>query len=163
MNYGLLSFLTWQNPGDSWIVRYLAVPVLIGIVPFALARAPIPDLRRIERTLASRWTVLAIGVVTALTFGYEWGSLRQLPLVHDEAAYVLQARLFAAGKWTDSAPIPEFFEQPHVLVTPHLAEKYGPGNALLLVPGIGSACRDSCPSSCSASPARSSSFWAAES
>src|SRR5674476_1414311 len=64
------------------------------------------------------------------------GSLHQLPLVHDEAAYIVQARLFAAGKWADSAPIPEFFEQPHVLVTPRLAEKYGPGNALMLVPGI---------------------------
>ncbi|MGH7623431.1 MAG: ArnT family glycosyltransferase, partial [Gemmatimonadaceae bacterium] len=41
-----------------------------------------------------------------------------------------------AGRWTDSAPIPEFFEQPHVLVTPRLAAKYPPGHALLLAPGI---------------------------
>ena len=136
MNNGLLSFLAWENPGDSLIGLYLAVPVLIGIATLALAPLPLPSIRRIEHALASRWTVLAIGVVTSLTFAYEWGTLHQLPLVHDEAAYVLQARLFAAGKWSDSAPIPEFFEQPHVLVTPHLAEKYGPGNPLMLVPGI---------------------------
>ena len=132
----MLSFLAWQNPGDSWVARYLGVAMLIGGVLLALTRASLPDIRRFEQLLASRWTVLAIGVVTALTFAYEWGSLHQLPLVHDEAAYILQARLFAAGKWSDSAPIPEFFEQPHVLVTPRLAEKYGPGNALMLVPGI---------------------------
>ena len=136
MNSGLLSFLSWQRPGDSWIASYLGVSILIAVVLLALARAPLPSIRRVEQVLASRWTVLVIGVITALAFAYEWGSLHQLPLVHDEAAYILQARLFAAGKWSDSAPIPEFFEQPHVLVTPHLAEKYGPGNALLLVPGI---------------------------
>jgi hypothetical protein len=136
LNNGLLAFLTWENPGDSWIALYLAVPAVIAIVLITLSPLPLPSISRIERALASRWFVLAMGVVTTVTFAYEWGSLRQLPLVHDEAAYVLQARLFAAGKWTDSAPIPEFFEQPHVLVTPHLAEKYGPGNALMLVPGI---------------------------
>jgi hypothetical protein len=132
----LLSLLTWQRPGDSWLVTYLGVSILVGVVLLALARAPLPSIRRIEHLLATRWAVLVIGAITALTFTYEWGSLHQLPLVHDEAAYILQARLFAAGKWSDSVPIPEFFEQPHVLVTPHLAEKYGPGNALSLVPGI---------------------------
>src|SRR6185437_5677751 len=86
--------------------------------------------------LSRRWIVLAIGVISALTFSYEWGTLHELPLVHDEAAYLLQARLFAAGKWSDSAPIPEFFEQPHVLVAPRYAAKYPPGNSLALAPGI---------------------------
>lgn len=133
---GALSFLSWQHPGDTLLARYLAAPLVIGVVALALLRAPLPRLARVERLLAGRWPALVIALITALTFAFEWGSLRQLPLVHDEAAYILQARLFAAGKWTDSVPIPEFFEQPHVLVTPRFAEKYGPGNALMLVPGI---------------------------
>lgn len=135
----LLSFLTWQHPGDTKLMLYVAVPILVAVLALALARARHPaheHLERVERALSTRWAVLAIGVVSAFTFGYEWGSLRELPLVHDEAAYILQARLFAAGKWSDSAPIPEFFEQPHVLVTPRFAEKYAPGNALMLTPGV---------------------------
>ncbi|MBK5188406.1 MAG: hypothetical protein JJD97_09165, partial [Gemmatimonadaceae bacterium] len=109
---------------------------LAVVALLALLRAPLPTLRRVETLLATRTVVLSIGAISMLAFAYEWGSLREPPLVHDEAAYILQARLFAAGKWADVAPIPEFFEQPHVLVTPRLAEKYGPGNALMLVPGI---------------------------
>ena len=55
---------------------------------------------------------------------------------HDEAAYLLQAEIFASGRWAaPSPPLPEFFEQYHVLVTPVLAAKYPPGNSLLLAPG----------------------------
>jgi hypothetical protein len=140
LDNGTFSFLTWYRPGDSRLMLYAVVPVIVvalAIAPaLALVRAPLPSLARIERALATRWAVLAIGIITAITFAYEWGTLRAAPLVHDEAAYVLQARIFAAGKWTDSAPVPDFFEQPHVLVEPRMAEKYGPGNAALLVPGI---------------------------
>lgn len=136
MHDELLSLLSWHHSGDAKLTLYALVPLLVCVLAFALARARLPSLARVEAILAARWVVLAVGVISAFTFWYEWGSLRQLPLVHDEAAYILQARLFAAGKWTDSAPIPEFFEQPHVLVSPRYAEKYGPGNAFLLTPGI---------------------------
>ena len=57
--------------------------------------------------------------------------------VHDEAAYLLQARIFATGHWTaPSPPLPEFFEQYHVFVVPRYAAKYPPGHAIFLVPGI---------------------------
>jgi hypothetical protein len=66
-----------------------------------------------------------------------WGSLDPLPTVGDEAAYLLQARLLASGRIAgDAAPIPEFFEQAHVLVTPRLAPKYPLGFGLALVPGV---------------------------
>jgi hypothetical protein len=132
----LLSFLAWYGPNDGSVMLYGIVPLVFCVLVVVLLRVRLPSLQRIERALATKWAVLAIGIISVLTFRYEWGTLRALPLVHDEAAYVLQARLFAAGKWADSAPIPEFFEQPHVLVTPRLAAKYGPGNALMLVPGI---------------------------
>ena len=136
MNNELLSFLSWNHPGDATLVLYGLVPLVIGALALALMRVRLPSLGRVESALSTRAAVLIIGLISTITFRYEWGTLRALPLVHDEAAYILQARLFAAGKWTDSVPIPEFFEQPHVLVTPRFAEKYGPGNALLLTPGI---------------------------
>jgi len=55
---------------------------------------------------------------------------------HDEAAYLLQSGIFASGRWIGSSPpVPAFFEQFHVLLTPGLAPKYPPGFAFALVPG----------------------------
>jgi hypothetical protein len=72
-----------------------------------------------------------------LVIWYVWGSLHQIPVVHDEASYLLQAETFARGRWAmPSPPLPAFFEQFHVFVTPTFASKYPPGHALLLVPGI---------------------------
>lgn len=75
-------------------------------------------------------------VVSALVVWWVWGSARPLPIVHDESSYVLQADIFARLRWTAPPPsMPEFFEQPNVLVSPALASKYPPGHALLLMPG----------------------------
>ena len=57
-------------------------------------------------------------------------------MVHDEMAYLLQAEIFARGRWAlASPPMPEFWEQPHVLVVPMLAAKYFPGHSLVLAVG----------------------------
>ncbi|MEO8030630.1 MAG: hypothetical protein ABJC74_05220 [Gemmatimonadota bacterium] len=78
-----------------------------------------------------------LGVSAVFTLWVVWGSLDPLPIFHDEAAYLLQAQLFARGlAAAPSPPLPEFFEQAHVLVTPVLAPKYPPGFALAMVPGI---------------------------
>ena len=148
LNNELLSFLSWNHPGDTTLVLY-------GSCRWSLACWPSRSCVCGCRALGARsgsvdaCGVLIVGVISTITFRSEWGTFRALPLVHDEAAYILQARLFAAGKWADSAPIPEFFEQPHVLVTPRLAEKYTPGNALLLTPGIWFDRPGLMPSSCS--------------
>jgi len=134
--HNILPVFSWEHAGDSTLILYGAAPLLVAVLVLILLHARLPSLRRAEHELSRRRVVLAIGVISALTFAYEWGTLRKLPLVHDEAAYLLQARLFAAGKWSDSTPIPEFFEQPHVLVTPRYAAKYPPGNSLVLAPGI---------------------------
>ncbi|MFL5562749.1 MAG: ArnT family glycosyltransferase [Gemmatimonadaceae bacterium] len=92
---------------------------------------------RVATWLESRHAPLAIGVVTAIMLTLAWGSWTQIPVIHDEASYLFQAKLFASGHWTaPSPPAPEFFEQWHVFVVPHYASKYPPGHALLLVPGI---------------------------
>lgn len=58
-------------------------------------------------------------------------------MIHDEASYLLQAKIFASGRWVAPArPLPEFFEQFHVLVTPVTASKYPPGQALALTPAV---------------------------
>jgi hypothetical protein len=92
---------------------------------------------RVAAWLESRWAPLAIAVATVIILTFVWGSWRQIPVIHDEASYLFQAKLFATGHWTaPSPPIPEFFEQRHVFVVPHYASKYPPGHAMLLVPGI---------------------------
>jgi hypothetical protein len=83
-----------------------------------------------------REVAVIIGLATALLTWYTWGAWRPLPVVQDEFSYVLQARIFGAGHWVAPPPPSEAaFQQPHVVVTPHLASKYPPGHALLLAPG----------------------------
>jgi 4-amino-4-deoxy-L-arabinose transferase-like glycosyltransferase len=75
--------------------------------------------------------VLAVAVVARV-----WDIRAPLEVEHDQASYLLQAEIFASGRWTvPSPPIPEFFEQPHVQLVPAMASKYPPGHALALAPG----------------------------
>ncbi len=91
----------------------------------------------LERALESPLAPYALGALSALGIAWLWGSLAAPAAIHDEAAYLLQARIFASGQLSAPAhALPEFFEQYHVLVTPRLAPKYLPGHALALVPGI---------------------------
>lgn len=94
------------------------------------------DTCRRQTGLDQRWAPLVLGVATALLTWYLWGSLRQFPLIADEAAYLLQSEIFARGRWTAPAPpFPEFFEQSYVLLRPAVAAKYPPGHSLLLAAG----------------------------
>ncbi|MDQ5856827.1 MAG: glycosyltransferase family 39 protein, partial [Acidobacteriota bacterium] len=87
--------------------------------------------------LSHRFAPAAIGILTALTTLAVWGTLDAVPVVHDEAAYLLQSRIFLTGRWTaPGRPVPEFFEQVHVFVTPVLASKYPPGHSIALLPGV---------------------------
>jgi hypothetical protein len=84
----------------------------------------------------SRPVILA-GVLAALAVFAVWGSLRPVPVMHDEWAYWLQADQYAHLHWkTASPPAPEFFEQLYVLVTPVFAAKYPPGHAMTIAPGF---------------------------
>lgn len=119
------------------IPHWWAVPVGLAVVMAVIVLVRPRSLSRLERVLNHRGTPAVLGLVAAAAMWFAWGSLRQEPILQDEAAYLLQARLFAAGHWTDSLPpVPEFFEEPHVLVVPALASKYHPGHSLLMAPGI---------------------------
>jgi Dolichyl-phosphate-mannose-protein mannosyltransferase len=92
---------------------------------------------RLERFLSARALPLLCGLVSALLVWWIWGWVDPPPIIDDEAAYLLQAKIFAEGRWTASArPRPEFFDQMQVFTRPRLASKYPPGHSLLLVPGV---------------------------
>ena len=95
------------------------------------------DRRDPTRWLSGRAAPWVIGVLTSLLCGYVWGHWNPTPVVHDEASYLLQARIFALGRFAmPSPPLPEFFEQFHTFVTPAFASKYPPGHALLMSIGV---------------------------
>lgn len=116
-------------------------PVLAAAATLVLAflarRWKVNPLWAPTRWLQSAAAPAVLGVLTALAVLGVWGSFHAQPIFHDESAYLLQAEIFAKGQWTLPArPLPEFFEQMHVFVTPMLAARYPPGHSLHLVPGV---------------------------
>jgi len=79
----------------------------------------------------------AIAFLSAVSMPLVWGSLQEPGAFHDERAYLLGAEIFSQGHWTAPAPpLPAFWEQMHVFVTPRLAAKYPPFHSLVLAPGV---------------------------
>jgi hypothetical protein len=107
------------------IIRYEQHPTIARASEFA------------DAVLASRWLPAVCGLLSAGLMAWVWNGSHFIQNIADESAYLLQAGIFAQGKWSLAArPLPEFFEQMHVFVTPFTASKYFPGHSLLLVPGI---------------------------
>lgn len=107
-------------------------PGLVG-VPFASPPAQPALLSPAIALPRTRETALIVAILSSLAIWFVWAAIDPLPLVEDEYSYVLQSRIFASGHWTvPSPPIPEFFQQAHVLTTPAVASKYPPGHALLM-------------------------------
>jgi hypothetical protein len=108
----------------------LVFALLFGLVEVGPAR---PSPRNRTRLAIP----LLLGAVSAAVTFWVWSGGNFAPRFHDESAYLLQAGIFAEGRWSDpSPPLPEFFEQFHVLVAPTRAAKYPPGHAVLLAPGV---------------------------
>ena len=129
----------YRGVSASWpaAVCWLVVPLLVVAFGAAARRLHAAEPRSLLRALDSRLAPLAVGALTSLFLAWVWGSLAEPAFMHDESAYLLQADIFASGRLSaPPPPLPEFFEQYHVLVTPRLAPKYPPGHALLLVPGV---------------------------
>ena len=94
-----------------------------------------PALRLVEGARAGVALCGLLGFLLPAAYGLLNG-VRQ-PAVHDEFSYLLAASTFAEGRLSNpSPPLPEFFEAPHVLVTPTYASKYPPGQALMLALGF---------------------------
>ena len=117
--------------------RALAVVAMLVAMLVARRWAPAGPLDRISAALRWRWTPVVAGVVTALLLAWTWGSLQATPVLHDEIAYLTQARIYATLHiYAAARPLPEFFEQYHMFVTPEFMAKYPPGQPALLVPGV---------------------------
>jgi hypothetical protein len=112
----------------------IEIILLAGLVGLRMREDRLPALRLLPD---SRFAPYAVAISMMLVIWYVWGSLNQVPVVHDEASYLLQAQTFARGRWVmPSPPLPNFFEQFHVFVTPTFSSKYPPGHGIFLVPGI---------------------------
>lgn len=122
----------------------MILPLLSGVailaVLFAPRLVPADAAGRVAdwggaRTLRA-WGPLVIAMLTALIVWIVWEQPDPSAVAFDQASYVLQAEIFASGRWTaPTPPLPEFFEQSHVLLVPAMASKYPPGHALLLAVG----------------------------
>ena len=118
-----------------WIVE--AVLAALAVLLVWRLRRQTSDWEAVNRFLAGRAPLVAAALIAAAVTWSVWRSLNDVGTVHDEVSYLLQAQIFAHGKWTEpAAPIPAFFEQFHIFTDPVIASKYPPGHSLLLVPGI---------------------------
>ncbi len=125
------------TPVTSTLVLGWVLVVLVTVAAWRLGdRLPPGVSTALERWLTHRWAPLGAGLLSAAAVWWVAGAtLHPVPLYHDERAYLLQGELFARGRWMGAAaPIPEFFTQLHVIVSPALYAKYPPGNALLIAP-----------------------------
>jgi hypothetical protein len=125
-------------PLPSPLTALLAGLVLGGIVAVARwGRNWRSDPSRAAAFLSGRRAPVVAGIVTLLFVRIVWGSFHEPGVAHDERAYLLQAEIFASGRWTaPSPPIAAFFEQMHVFIEPAVFAKYPPAHALTLVPGV---------------------------
>ena len=116
----------------AWVLVALAV-----VAAWRLGdRLPSAGLAVLTDCLLHPLAPLGAGLLSGLAVWWvSGGTLHPVPLYHDERAYLLQAELFAQGRWMGAAaPIPEFFTQLHVIVNPALYAKYPPGQALWIAP-----------------------------
>ncbi len=122
----------------AWPLLELGIYAILALVAGSIVAGRLPPfLTRATDWLGTPWPVVGLGLVSAALSWWMWRSLDAVPIVHDEAGYVLQAQIFARGMWAAPAPpLPHFFEQFHVFVSPVLAPKYPPGHAILLIPGV---------------------------
>ena len=122
----------------AWPLLELGIYAILALVAGSIVAGRLPPfLTRATDWLGTPWPVVGLGLVSAALSWWMWKSLDAVPIVHDEAGYVLQAQIFARGMWAAPAPpLPHFFEQFHVFVSPVLAPKYPPGHAILLIPGV---------------------------
>lgn len=82
------------------------------------------------------WPVLAVGLISWGMSAWVGGMFDSLPpAYHDEYSYLFQAKTFLAGRlWFPSPPVPELFDQMHVLNEGRFASRYFPGTGMWLAP-----------------------------
>ena len=127
--------------GEAVLLGVAAAWLLEGIrraLSRARAPAPIGNLAlAVNAALSGPGAPFVVGAVAFVVAAFVQGPFRTVTTGPDEAAYLMQAKLLAAGHWrAAAAPLPAFFEQMYVFVSPFTAAKYPPGFPLALVPGV---------------------------
>ena len=90
-------------PSLSTVV--LAFPILGGIIVIARwSRNWTTYPSRVGTFLSGAWSPVVAGLVTLLFVRIVWGSFHEPGVAHDERAYLLQAEIFASGRWTAPSP-----------------------------------------------------------
>src|SRR6202022_90681 len=88
--------------------------LVVALVAHYSGRSVASEPSGLARVLESRGIVVIVFVATFVVLWYSWAAWNPIPIVHDELAYVLQAQIFARGRWAlPSPPFPLFWEQPH--------------------------------------------------
>jgi hypothetical protein len=94
-------------------------------------RIPGPGLRVPVIVLLS--AVFAFAATNLISYAF----FRHIPHVHDEMAYLFQAKIFSLGKLEVPSPAPrEAFDFPHVINNGKWYSQYPPGFPLLLMIGV---------------------------
>ncbi len=147
----------WQSdPHVDWTPF---VPVLLLAIPLWLIRHPLLDRPPRLWSLVGQWLdescptpdqptpvaqhVRAFGLsalVAASGFAMSWHVGQQFgdlpPAYHDEYSYLFQAQTFLAGRlsFPSFEPMPELFDQMHVLNEGRFASRYFPGAGVWIAP-----------------------------
>lgn len=132
-------WLANQNSDTTLYAVWLAVAPLFWLMRGRNVAALRRDVPTAERRDWSAWLgTLLIGGVSLLNsswIGSQFGDLP--PAFHDEYSYLIQAETFLAGRVSyPSPPLPEVFDQIHVLNTGRFASRYFPGTGLWLAPWV---------------------------
>lgn len=117
------------------VAGLLAVPLRRAVPPASTAADPAPG-----RSGPRWWEVGVAGVAGALAVGWVLlGVARAMPGFGDEMNYLMQGRIFAAGRlWVPEPPDPEFFRVDWMDMFGSDGKVWGfhpPGNAALLALG----------------------------
>lgn len=130
-----IAWTTWLcGPQADWLpfLPWLIVAPMVWRIHSRPSLATGDDGRRVGRVMALVCAGLSLAV--SVWTGWRMGDLP--PAYHDEFSYLFQARTFLAGRlsFPSFAPMPELFDQMHVLNGGRFASRYFPGTGLWLAP-----------------------------
>src|SRR5690349_16836650 len=126
--------------GRQVVAALLAVvaAVVIWVVPAWRVRAAALSQKLSAETCRGKaMTAVAIALLSCIyLYVTARGQGRDFaPILHDEYAYVLQAKMLAGGHlWMPAHELGDFFESFHLLTDDVYAAKYGPGTAMWYAP-----------------------------
>ena len=122
-----------------WLALLLTGPIAWYWPSSTVARWN-PSRRMTQEDRPSRAWLWGLGLALAgMLVAFQTGSrFRNLPpALHDEFSYLFQAQTFLAGRtWFSSPPLPELFDQMHVLNDGKMASRYFPATGVWLAPWV---------------------------